>query len=93
MRLVGFLLFILPALGRKFTDDKQEIDYDHLQKSIVRIETVGASFDWFRPFAARDGQVSLGSGFIVKTEPYILIATNQHAACQSDERQSKGLSQ
>ncbi|CAJ1329948.1 unnamed protein product [Effrenium voratum] len=78
MRLVGFLLFILPALGRKFTDDKQEIDYDHLQKSIVRIETVGASFDWFRPFAARDGQVSLGSGFIVKTEPYILIATNQH---------------
>ncbi|CAJ1399162.1 unnamed protein product [Effrenium voratum] len=32
----------------------------------------------FRPFAARDGQVSLGSGFIVKTEPYILIATNQH---------------
>eukprot|EP00439_Symbiodinium_sp_Y106_P018084 s4981_g2.t1 len=55
-----------------------DFDYDHLQKSIVRIETVGASFDWFRPFNPRDGLVSLGSGFIVQTEPYILIATNQH---------------
>eukprot|EP00913_Durusdinium_trenchii_P022657 g21280.t1 len=71
------LALITSSAGRKFAD-KQEIDYDHLQRSIVRIETVGASFDWFRPFKPQDGQVSLESGFIVQTEPYILIATNQH---------------
>mmetsp|Transcript_39945 Transcript_39945/g.95318 ORF Transcript_39945/g.95318 Transcript_39945/m.95318 type:complete len:618 (-) Transcript_39945:164-2017(-) len=71
------LLFLVEGLGLKFSD-KQDFDYDHLQRSIVRIETVGASFDWFRPFNPRDGLVSLGSGFIVQTEPYILIATNQH---------------
>ncbi|CAE6967466.1 DEGP10 [Symbiodinium natans] len=71
------LLFLVEGLGLKFSD-KQDFDYDHLQRSIVRIETVGASFDWFRPFNPRDGLVSLGSGFIVQTEPYVLIATNQH---------------
>ncbi|CAL1147950.1 unnamed protein product [Cladocopium goreaui] len=77
--MVKLVLLALLALssGLKLSD-KQEFDYDHLQSSIVRIQTVGASFDWFRPFNPQDGQVSLGSGFIVQTEPYILIATNQH---------------
>lgn len=35
-------------------------------------------FDWFRPFLTSEGGTSLGSGFIVQTEPYLLIATNQH---------------
>lgn len=54
------------------------MDYDHLQRSIVRIQSVGPKFDWFRPFLTSEGGTSLGSGFIVQAEPYLLIATNQH---------------
>eukprot|EP00933_Yihiella_yeosuensis_P070305 TRINITY_DN7806_c0_g4_i1.p1 TRINITY_DN7806_c0_g4~~TRINITY_DN7806_c0_g4_i1.p1 ORF type:complete len:642 (-),score=192.97 TRINITY_DN7806_c0_g4_i1:256-2181(-) len=63
--------------GEKFTESST-VDFDHLRKSVVRIQTVSASFDWFHPFNSGSDGVSLGTGFIIQTDPYILVATNQH---------------
>lgn len=54
------------------------VSYDDLRSSVVRIQSVGGDFDWFHPFVPAQDGVSLGTGFIVQTEPYILFATNQH---------------
>jgi S1-C subfamily serine protease len=53
-------------------------DFDHLRQSVVRIQAVSASFDWFTPFVKGDDQVGFGSGFVVQAEPYPLFVTNEH---------------
>mmetsp|Transcript_104006 Transcript_104006/g.184685 ORF Transcript_104006/g.184685 Transcript_104006/m.184685 type:complete len:855 (+) Transcript_104006:43-2607(+) len=81
MNLAFLALAAVLAEGAKFAAEEESdiaTDYDHLKRSIVRIQTVHPNFDWFRPFTNSDGSVALGSGFFVQTEPYLLIATNQH---------------
>lgn len=52
--------------------------FDHLRRSVVRIQSVSADFDWLQPFIPGTDGVSLGSGFVVQTEPYPLFVTNEH---------------
>eukprot|EP00931_Biecheleriopsis_adriatica_P090579 TRINITY_DN64540_c0_g1_i1.p1 TRINITY_DN64540_c0_g1~~TRINITY_DN64540_c0_g1_i1.p1 ORF type:complete len:675 (-),score=144.43 TRINITY_DN64540_c0_g1_i1:43-2016(-) len=54
------------------------VDYARLARSTVRIQSYSPDFDYFRPWHVLDAPGSIGSGFIVQIEPYILIATNQH---------------
>mmetsp|Transcript_64 Transcript_64/g.166 ORF Transcript_64/g.166 Transcript_64/m.166 type:complete len:584 (-) Transcript_64:51-1802(-) len=52
--------------------------FDHLRRSVVRIQAVSANFNWLQPFFPGEDQVGLGSGFVVQTEPYPIFATNEH---------------
>lgn len=52
--------------------------YEHLRRSVVRIQAVSENFDWFRPFESSEDSVGLGSGFVVQTEPFPIFATNEH---------------
>jgi S1-C subfamily serine protease len=52
--------------------------FDHLRSSTVRIQAASSKFDWMQPFMPGEDNVGLGSGFIVQTEPYPLIVTNEH---------------
>jgi len=53
-------------------------DFDHLRQSVVRIQAVSGTFDWFKPFIKGEDQVGFGSGFVVQTDPYPLFVTNEH---------------
>eukprot|EP00747_Dinoflagellata_sp_TGD_P211900 gnl/TRDRNA2_/TRDRNA2_85068_c0_seq1.p1 gnl/TRDRNA2_/TRDRNA2_85068_c0~~gnl/TRDRNA2_/TRDRNA2_85068_c0_seq1.p1 ORF type:complete len:604 (+),score=126.42 gnl/TRDRNA2_/TRDRNA2_85068_c0_seq1:170-1981(+) len=53
-------------------------DFDHLRQSVVRIQAISSSFDWFHPFSTGSDNVGLGSGWVVQTEPYPLFVTNEH---------------
>jgi S1-C subfamily serine protease len=53
-------------------------DFDHLRQSVIRIQAVSGTFDWFKPFVKGEDQVGFGSGFVVQTEPYPLFVTNEH---------------
>lgn len=60
-------------------------DFDHLRRSIVRIQAVHAEFDWLRPFQRGLDRVGTGSGFVVQASPYPLFVTNAHVV--NDARQ------
>ena len=56
-------------------------NYDDLKFSVLRINTVGSSFDWLQPAPPSrlaQEQVSIGSGFVIALEPEPLIVTNAH---------------
>lgn len=53
-------------------------DFDHLRQSVIRIQAVSGSFDWFKPFVKGEDHVGFGSGFVVQTDPYPLFVTNEH---------------
>jgi len=58
--------------------DSTAPDFDHLRQSVVRIQAVSGSFDWFKPFVKGEDHVGFGSGFVVQTDPYPLFVTNEH---------------
>jgi serine protease Do len=60
-------------------------DFDHLRQSVVRIQAVSSTFDWFHPFVPGSDHVGVGSGFVVQTDPYPLFVTNEHVV--SDAKQ------
>merc|ERR1719506_235281 len=62
-------------------------DFDHLRQSVVRIQAVSTSFDWFHPFAQGNDGVGVGTGWVVQTEPYPLFVTNEHVI--NDAKQVK----
>jgi S1-C subfamily serine protease len=53
-------------------------DFDHLRQSVVRIQAVSTSFDWFHPFVPGNDGVGVGTGWVVQTDPYPLFVTNEH---------------
>merc|ERR1719261_1488743 len=53
-------------------------DFDHLRQSVVRIQAVSTTFDWFHPFFPGNDGVGVGTGWVVQTEPYPLFVTNEH---------------
>jgi len=53
-------------------------NFDHLRQSVIRIQAVSSTFNWFTPFVAGSDGVGVGSGFVVQVEPYPLFATNEH---------------
>jgi S1-C subfamily serine protease len=53
-------------------------DFDHLRQSVVRIQAVATSFDWFHPFVPGSDGVGVGTGWVVQVEPYPLFVTNEH---------------
>jgi len=53
-------------------------NFDHLRQSVVRIQAVSTSFDWFHPFFAGSDGVGVGTGWVVQVEPYPLFVTNEH---------------
>lgn len=53
-------------------------DFDHLRQSVVRIQAVSTSFDWFHPFVPGNDGVGVGTGWVVQVEPYPLFVTNEH---------------
>eukprot|EP00933_Yihiella_yeosuensis_P049373 TRINITY_DN461_c0_g2_i1.p1 TRINITY_DN461_c0_g2~~TRINITY_DN461_c0_g2_i1.p1 ORF type:complete len:602 (+),score=129.57 TRINITY_DN461_c0_g2_i1:112-1917(+) len=72
-------VFTISTLATAFEIQKtQSIDYEKLRSSVVRIQTVSGDFDWSQPFNPPADGVSLGTGFIVQTDPYLLFATNHH---------------
>jgi len=58
---------------------------DHLRKSVVRIQSVSADFDWLRPWAPGTSTASIGSGFAVQARPYPLFVTNAHVVSDAKE--------
>lgn len=60
-------------------------EFDHLRRSVVRIQAVSSQFDWLQPFLPGSDGVGLGSGFAVMAEPYPLFVTNAHVI--SDAKQ------
>lgn len=72
LRLVAFCATVAPLAA------KSGVDFDHLRKSVIRIQAVSANFDWLRPFQPGTDGVGLGSGFVVQAEPYPLFVTNAH---------------
>jgi len=78
MKLVPTLLAcVLSGLGFPSAQGKL-LDFDHLRRSVIRIQAVSARFDWLHPFRPGEDGVGLGSGFVVQTTPYPLFVTNQH---------------
>lgn len=53
-------------------------DYDHLRRAAIRIQAVTSNFDWMTPFHQGGDGVSVGSGFVVETDPMPLFVTNAH---------------
>jgi len=66
------------ALALRSRESAVSPDFDHLRRSVVRIQATSAQFDWFHPFSSGQDAVGLGSGFAVQTEPYPLFVTNEH---------------
>mmetsp|Transcript_27984 Transcript_27984/g.64589 ORF Transcript_27984/g.64589 Transcript_27984/m.64589 type:complete len:586 (+) Transcript_27984:80-1837(+) len=75
MKLLFSCLVCLASLG---TIGAERPHFDHLRRSVVRIQAVSSSFNWLQPFFPGEDQVGLGSGFVVQTEPYPIFATNEH---------------
>lgn len=72
--LFSLVLACVAGLAR----DNVDYDYEHLRYSVVRIQAVSSDFDWLTPFYGGNGGVSLGTGWVVETEPRVLFVTNAH---------------
>lgn len=82
--LLGAFLWISSADASRTVKVSQTMEasgspnFDHLRQSVVRIQAVSGSFNWFQPFVKGEDQVGFGSGFVVQTDPYPLFVTNEH---------------
>jgi S1-C subfamily serine protease len=62
-----------------------EIDYNPLRFSVVRIQAVSSDFDWIEPFFGSAGGVGLGTGWVVQTDPEPLFITNAHVVTNAND--------
>lgn len=74
LRVYPFLTFVSTLCAAVSLNN----DFDHLRFSVVKVQAISAEFDWLRPFAQGEDDISQGSGFVVQAEPYPLFVTNEH---------------
>jgi len=80
-----FNCFLGSAFSRTLRAEAGIPDFDHLRKSVVRIQAVAKSFSWFKPFLPGGEGVGVGTGFVVQTEPYPLFVTNAHVVTDAEQ--------